>query len=176
MRREFFVHLAFLLSFYILISIFRGWLSFSYWPFWLGGVVSAFLPDVDHLIYIYFLRPQELNSQRAAHLLGQKDVVGAVSLLSDTRGDREKLVFHTAIFQIVFLVLTFFVVTSSGSLFGYGIVLSFCLHFVVDQAFDIKDGTWGRWFTNLPFVVGRENFKKYWIVMIAVIFVFGFIL
>lgn len=166
MKREIFIHLSFLASFFIFISLFKGWMSILYWPFWIGGIVGNFLPDLDHLIYIYFLRPHELTSQRVSYMLSKREVLKSLSLLARTRSERTSLIFHTAGFQLIFLVLTFLVVTSSGSLFGRGLVLAFFLHLLVDQAIDLMEGAERNWFGGWG----------YWFIMLLVLLIFGFLL
>ena len=133
MRRELFIHFSFWFSFFVLISIFKHYLSLNFWPFWLGGVIGTFLPDIDHLIYVLFLSPQELTSQRIGFLWNKKEYKRMIELLYETRSERRGLVFHTIFFQLIFLVLTFWILSSSASLFGRGLVLSFALHLSVDQ-------------------------------------------
>src|SRR3989304_408489 len=163
MKKEIFVHFAFLISLLILTSIARGYLSFSYWPLWFGGIIGTILPDLDHFLYVYFLRPQELTSQRVGSMMGKRDIWGSLEMLAETRAERTKLIFHTATFQIIFLILTFFVLSSSGSIFGRGLVLAFSLHLLVDQAVDITSGGTGNWFKNFPInLAGKE--KAYLIV------------
>ncbi|MEK7111690.1 MAG: hypothetical protein AAB875_00005, partial [Patescibacteria group bacterium] len=128
MKKEIFIHLAVLVSLFIFISIARGYLSLSYWPLWVGALFATLLPDLDHVLYVFFLRPQELTSQRVGYMMGKRDFWGSLELLAETRSERSKLIFHTATFQLIFIVLTFFVLTSSGSLFGRGLVLAFFLH------------------------------------------------
>ncbi len=176
MRREVFLHIAFLVTFFILVSLFRGWFDVSYWPFWLGGIIGTFLPDVDHLVYVYFLRPHELTPQRANQMLGERRFGEAAKFLAQTKGERETLVFHTILFQIIFLILTFLVVTSSGSLFGTGLVLSFSLHFLVDQMMDLKAETWKRWFHMTPLDFDKTQFRSYWWVVLILVCLFGFLL
>lgn len=151
MRREVFVHFAFWFSLFVLISVFRNYLSLIYWPFWVGGIIGTVLPDIDHLVYIFFLSPQELTSQRVGFLLKNKEVLRIASLLFETRGERKNLVFHTFFFQIIFFILTFFIMTSSISLLVRGIVLSFCIHLLVDQLTDIFElknlANWGEPFS-----------------------------
>ena len=52
MKRELFLHFAFWFSFFILIVIAKGHFTLSFWPFWAGGVIGTFLPDLDHIIYV----------------------------------------------------------------------------------------------------------------------------
>ena len=152
MRRELFIHFLFWISLFIFISIFRGYLSISYWPFWLGGVAGTLLPDIDHLIYIFFLNPQELTSQRVDFLLKKKEIPRVLTLLSETRSERKNLIFHTFIFQILFFVVAFLVLTSSTSMLARGLVLAFLIHLSVDQVTDfieIKNlDSWGKLFSD----------------------------
>jgi len=175
-RKEVLIHLVILFVFFLLISLARSWLKISYWPFWLGGLIGVFLPDVDHLIYIYFLKPHEHSSQRVNYMVGEKNFSQAVNFLADTRSERQTLVFHTILFQIIFLILTFLLITSSGSPFGRGLVLSFSLHFLVDQLLDIRNQKINRWFYQIPFSLEMDKFKVYWSIAIILLLVFGFLL
>lgn len=151
MRKELFIHFAFWFSFFVFISIFKNHLSFTYWPFWLGGIIGTLLPDADHFIYVFLLNPQDLTSQRVSFLLRKKEVFRIATLLYETRRERKNLVLHTFLFQIVFLILTFLILTSSSSLLAHGIVLAFSLHLAVDQLADFLDtrelNNWGRLFS-----------------------------
>ncbi len=152
MRREFFIHFAFWLSFFVLLSIFKNYLSLSYWPFWVGGILGTILPDIDHLIYVFFLNPQELTSQRVHFLVKKKDFFRVITLLYETRYERKNLVLHTFLFQIIFLALTIFIMSSSASLLVRGVVLAFLIHLAIDQLADMFDtkslGNWGQLFST----------------------------
>jgi hypothetical protein len=177
MKKEIFIHFSFLISLFVFISVLRDWMSLSYWPFWLGGIIGNFLPDLDHIIYIYFLRPQELTSQRAGYMLGKRDFFGSMNLLARTRSERTKLIFHTALFQIVFVILSFLVVTSSGSLLGRGIVLAFSLHLLIDQAVDLVEiGSLDNWFKDFSLTIEKDKAKIYWVIMLLILLVFSFLL
>lgn len=150
MKREIFTHFAILVSFFVLISLFRGYLQLSYWPFWVGGLLGTMLPDLDHLIYALFLDPQELTAQRVGYLLQNRNVGRVISLLYETRYERKSLIFHTYLFQILFWIVTFLVLASSTSIFARGVILAFCVHLAVDQLTDITEiknlGNWGKLF------------------------------
>jgi hypothetical protein len=142
-----------------------------------GGIVGNFLVDIDHLIYVYFLRPHELTSQRVNYMLGKRNLGSTLNLLAETREERKDLIFHTIFFQLIFLVLTFLVVTSTGSILGRGIVLAFSLHLLVDQAVDLMEtGNLNIWLKYLPIRLEEDRHKVYWIVVLLVLLFFGFIL
>jgi hypothetical protein len=177
MKRELFIHFAFWFAFFVLISIFNNYLSLSYWPFWVGGLVGTLIPDIDHLIYVFFLSPGDLTSQRVNFLLRKKEVFRVVSLLYETRSERKNLVFHTFIFQLIFLGLTFFILSSSSSIFVRGLVLAFSIHTVVDQLADTLDlknlNNWGKLF---PFELNYKNSMLYISASFILVFVMGILM
>lgn len=177
MRRELFIHFAFWFSFFVLTSIFRNYLSLNYWPFWVGGIMGLILPDVDHIIYVFFLGPQELTSQRVNFLIKKKDFLRTITLLYETRNDRKNLILHTFLFQIIFLVVTFFIITSSGSLLVRGLVLSFSIHLLVDQladVFEIKDLK--NWTEPFSISIDRRNSIIYLAVVFFLVCIMGFLM
>jgi hypothetical protein len=176
MKKEIFIHFAFLISFLIFVSVFKNYFSLVYWPLWVGGLVGTILPDVDHFIYILFLRPNELNSQRASSMIEKKSVLQTLEFLAETRYERTKIIFHTASFQLVFVLLAFWVLTSSGSIFGRGLVLAFLLHLVIDQAVDLNQmGNLSNWFKNFPVSVEARE-RLYWQGNILILLIFSFLL
>jgi Predicted membrane-bound metal-dependent hydrolase (DUF457). len=164
MRRELFIHFSFWFFFFVLISLFKHFFDLNYWPFWLGGVIGTFLPDIDHLIYVLFLSPQELTSQRIGFLWERREYKRMIELLYETRSERRGLVFHTIFFQIIFLVLTFWIMSSSASLFGRGLVLSFALHLSVDQLVDLTEmKSLSNWTKSFPINLDLKKSKIYWL-------------
>ena len=177
MRRELFIHFSFWLSFFVLITLVKQLFNLSYWPFWVGGVVGLFLPDIDHLVYVFFLQPQELTSQRVNFLLDKREVKRTLELLYETRSERTGLIFHTILFQLIFLILTFWIMTSSGSFFGKGLVLSFSIHLLIDQMVDLNDlKSFDNWVKNFPIKLDLKQAKIYFAVFIFIIFIFGIFL
>lgn len=170
MKKELLLQFPFLISFLVLVTVFKGWLSFSYWPFWLGGIIGMFFPYVDHFLYVFLLRPYELTSQRVNFLLKEKRYKEVLKLLIDTKFERVDLIIHSVYFQIIFTILTFWVLTSSGSLFGRGIVLSFYLHLLVDQYKDYQNqGSVDRWFKNFQDIFDQKG-KMYYLIVATLLF------
>ena len=164
MKKELSVHFISAILFFVIITLLKGWFSFNFWPFWIGAIIGTIIPDIDHFIYIYFLRPQELSSQRAGAMIQRREVFRTLHFLARTRSERKQLVFHTALFQILLLIFTFYILTSSSSLFGKGIVLGFFIHLLVDQFIDFKKtGNLANWFWQLNINLDKEQTKIYWI-------------
>lgn len=176
MRREIFLHFAFWFSFFVFVTLFKRYFNLGYWPFWVGGVVGTILPDIDHLLYLY-LRPQELTAQRVGFLIDKQEIKRVFTLLYETRSERKNLIFHTAYFQLIFLILTFWILTSSGSFFGRGLVLAFSLHLLIDQIVDITEtGSFDNWLKYSPWYLDLRKAKIFWFAMVLLLCLFGFLL
>lgn len=170
LKKEFFLHFLSFVIFSLLVFLLKRWVSLNipetlgHWPFLLGGAIGTYLPDIDHLIYAYFLSPQDLTSQRVNYSLKNQDIGKSVQLLYETRYERTKAIFHTAFFQIIFLILTIFVFTSTASLFGKGLVLGFSVHLLIDELVDFMDtGTFSNWFKSWESLFSWEwDRRKLW--------------
>jgi hypothetical protein len=178
MKKEIFIHFPFLISFLVLITVVKNWLSITYWPFWVGGVLGMVFPYLDHLLYVFLLRPYELTSQRVINLVQRKDIKNAVKLLIDTKEERKDLTIHTLFFEIIFAILTFFVVTSSNSLLGRGLVLGFFLHLIIDQFKDFQTvGNLNRWFKGFNISLDNNKTGIYLILGgLVLLIIFAFVL
>lgn len=175
MKKELLIQLPFFIALFILVTVFKGWLSISYWPFWFGGLIGIFFPYFDHLLYVFLLRPYELTSQRAKFLFNNKKYNEGLRLLVDTKSERIDLVIHSVYFQIIFAILTFWVLTSSGSLLGRGIVIAFFLHLLIDQYKDYQNqGSVDRWFKNFQDIFNQTGKIYYLIVATLLLLVFAF--
>jgi len=169
-RKEFFLHLLAFLILSLLVFLLKRWVSLdisqtlSHWPFLAGGLIGTYLPDVDHFVYAYFLSPQELTSQRVNYAVQNQNINKSMQLLYETRYERTKTIFHTAFFQIIFLVLTIFVFTSTSSQFGKGLVLVFSAHLLLDELVDLMDtGTFVPWFKGWENLFSWEwDKRKLW--------------
>ena len=161
---------------FTIVSLLRGWYTSPIFiAFWFGGAVGAILPDIDHLIYVYFMRPQDVTSQRAMSLMEQKKIGATFNLLYRTQNERSKLIFHSALFQILFTVLAFLVITSSSSLFGRGLVLAFLLHLCIDQYFDLHRGNFMAWFNNFPLKLKTNEQQLYWLAAFSSILILALV-
>lgn len=130
MKKEIIKNLVYFLIYFLLITLANRLFSFSHYLLYVGGLVGLFMPNLDHLLYVFVFKPYELTSQRVKTFISQKQYKEALTLLYDTRSERYDLIFHSINFQIIFTILTFWVISSSGSWFGKGLVLSFYLTLV----------------------------------------------
>jgi hypothetical protein len=175
MKKEAGVQLVCLIIFFAIITLYRRWFTdIHYLLFWLGGFLGLVLPILDSLVYFYFLRPEEPSSLSFKSLLAKRDFKGAISLLHYTREVRAMLIFHTATFQIFFIIFTFFIISSSGSLFGRGIVLAFLLHLFIDQFREfLAQDTINRWFQSINITLDRQQTTFYLLINFIILTFFG---
>jgi hypothetical protein len=177
MRRELFVHLSFWFSFFVFVALFKHFLNLGSWPFWVGGILGVFLPDIDHLVYVLFMNPQDLTSQRVNFLYGRREIIRMIQLLYETRSERKGLIFHTIFFQVIFLILSFWVITSSMSLFARGLVLSFSLHLFVDQFVDLVEiGNLDNWQGYIPITLNPSQSRIYITIVLLLVGILGFMM
>ena len=175
MKKDLAIHFSFAIAFFVLISIYRDWLSLGFVAFWLGGILGTLLPDVDHLIYVHLLKPNDVSSQKVAALVSQRQVWKTWDMLVSGRGERKGLLIHNASFQAIFLIFSVLIVTS-GNLMGMGLVLAFMLHLIMDQVTDLVEmGTIDSWYTGFPINLSSEQRRWFLIVNVLVLLFLGFV-
>lgn len=175
MKKDLLTHFGFLIAFFTLITLFKGKFELAFIPFWVGGVIGTLLPDIDHLLYVYLFKPEEATSQEVTNLISKNKYKESWDRLMLSRLQRTDLIFHTASFQVLFLVFAFLVISSTISLVAEGIVLAFSLHLIVDQLVDfIETKSYQSWFAKFPIVLNDSQKRWYLVGNVFALFVFGF--
>lgn len=174
-KKEIVLHTLSTVSVFAIITLLKGgFTNFSYVYFWIGGMIGMILPDIDHLIYVFYLNPTDLNSQRIRKHISERSYLKGLEVAYASATERTKLIFHSVLFQITFVVFTVLVFTSSASMFGRGIVLSFSLHLIIDQLQDLMSARGIQsWFRDLPINLKREHAMFYWISIVLIISFIG---
>jgi hypothetical protein len=189
-RKEVLTHCLYLLVFSVAVVLVKRYFlplnvasAINIVLFLIGGLIGTALPDVDHFIYVYLLHPQELTSQRINYAMTsptqpvKQRVWSVFELMALTRGERKGLIFHTAHFQIIFWVLAFLVVSSSGSILGRGLVLAFALHLIVDQILDLNMvDNLDNWFRQWNIQLEKEKYMFYWLGNLALLLILGLVM
>ena len=120
----------------MLLTIVKSWFDYAYAIVWLGVLIGYYLPFVDHLFYAFIVRPNSDVSRNIRSLFSIRKFRQLVTYVNETADQRERLIIHTAYFQAVFMLLTFYILSSSSSLFGRGLVYGFSLKLFVEQLFE----------------------------------------
>lgn len=163
-----------LLAVLILLSLLRWQFRFELAFFVVGMVSGYFLLYLDQIIYCYLLSPHEFNSQRFRRFLELRKYQEGINLLVETQVDRKKLVFHSIIFQLALLVFALFILTSSSSLLGEGLVLGMFLHTLVDQIKTfLATGNIDSWFWQFKGAPPEKTQTIYLVLMTVIFFIFS---
>jgi len=96
---------------------------------WLGALVGTMILDLDQVFYALLIYPDP----KARQLWREKKIKPLLEYLAETYFQRTKLTFHNVLFQVGFLVFSFWVLTSTGGLFGKGLVMAANLHLLKDE-------------------------------------------
>ncbi|MCX7928719.1 MAG: hypothetical protein N2558_03485 [Patescibacteria group bacterium] len=149
-----------------LVSLFKRWffsfdLSTLYsfvLPFIYGAIVGYLLPYLDHLIYVYGICPNELTSQRVKAYFSKGNFLSGIKLLFLTHNERNKFILHTAHFQLILVMVAFWVVSSGGSIVGKGIVVFFLFSLVIQQLLELYEKrNINDWFCAMPFDLSKAQ-------------------
>src|SRR3989344_592877 len=160
--------------YFALILLLRNFFSLEHLAFVVGGLVGIYVPYLDSVIYVYALRPHEVSSQRVANMVAQSKIGQAAEFISRTNSERSKLVFHSALFQSIFAIFAFFVMSSSSNQLGRGLVLVFLLHYVVLQGSELVKGhTLSGWFSDLHISLTQQASLFYWLIHFGFVVLLG---
>jgi len=132
-KKEFYSHLLVTFIYFISISFFNIRLGFGLILLWLGALVGTFLLDIDHLLLCLDSSNKTWWAEKSRYLWNKKRYKEVIFYLGETHLEHRTLTFHSALFQPILLLLAFFVLTSTGSLFGSGLVMSLNLHLLKDE-------------------------------------------
>ena len=132
-KKELKSHSIVTFAYFVIISLFNLNLRFDLLFLWLGALLGTFLLDIDHVLI--GLNPENKNewAEEFRSLCHQKKYKKAALHLGATHLDHRHLIFHSVVFQPILLILGFFTLTSTGSLFGSGMIMSINLHLLKDE-------------------------------------------
>lgn len=139
MKRELQLHLIPTLAIFLLASIFWFFGHVPYYQFillFIGLGLGTFFLDIDHLIFWLYLKPNLEESRLAKIALEKHDFVSIIKLVGSTRHSHLSLIFHHYFFQVVLALISFFVFTSSDSVFGMGLLTAINVHLIIDEIND----------------------------------------
>ena len=140
--------------------------------FWLiGGVLGWCLVALDRLVWVYWTKPETQLATQTRYLVANKRYQEARQTLQARREEQTELSFRSVLFQLAWVPLAFFTLTSTASFFGRGLVMCLGLHILYDQWCDYcqspeKLRRWLFWQIKRP--VSLEEQQIYLWLMTAV--------
>jgi len=136
MVSELLSHFLVSLIYFWIIVLLRFKFDFSLLYLFLGMIIGTHLLDIDHLIYWFITHSEKEDSIEAKKLWKNKGIRAIAALgklMATNHKSHHRLIFHTAVFQSVLLLLALFIVSSGGSLFGTSLVMAMNLHLLKDE-------------------------------------------
>jgi hypothetical protein len=182
MKRELQLHFLPLLIIFSVTSL--VWLFFhsAYYNFiflFLGLLSGSLILDIDHLIFWFYLRPNLEESRLALVAWKKGDFRSLLKLLESTHLNHTNLIFHHYFFQVVLVLISFFVFTSSEFIFAKAFLLAVNIHLLVDEFSDffqnphhLQDWLFARENKQLPL----RSLKTYLIFFTLISLVFTYLL
>jgi len=128
-KKELTSHYLVTLVWLVVMSLLRWRWNLELIWLWLGALVGTMILDLDQVFYALVIYPEE----KAKELWQQRKIRPLLEYLAETSLQRVRLTFHNALFQVGFLVFSFWVLTSTGGLFGKGLVMGANLHLLKDE-------------------------------------------
>ncbi|MBU1084946.1 MAG: hypothetical protein ABIJ43_03765 [Candidatus Beckwithbacteria bacterium] len=108
--------------------------------FIVGGGIGWSLVFMDVIAYIYILHPEVQVSQYISYQIKNKQFKQAFESIKRRQGEFDKLTTRSALFQVVWVVLAVFTLSSVASWFGKALVMGLGLRMLVEE--------WRGWFSD----------------------------
>ena len=176
-KKEAPLYSAVLIIYLSAITVLRWQLQWQMLLFWLGGFFGLVLYNLDHLVYLLWQAPDGPTAVKFRQLIRERRLKEGVFLLSETCQERKNLVGHSVIFQGVLVVLTFFALSSSASLFGKGMVIGLFLYSLTNQGLLLAEGKdLSSWFWQLGFKPSAKTEAFYFLFLVLIFLFFSRIL
>lgn len=99
----------------------------------LGGFFGWGMVWFDRVAYVYILHPEAQLSQYVNFYIKKKEFKKGLDLLNKRSGEMDKLTTRSALFQVAWVVLAVFTLTSIAGWFGKMLVMGLGLHILVDE-------------------------------------------
>jgi len=106
--------------------------TFQFGLFIVGVFLGYSLTVIDRVIHAFFLYPDHEFNILVRNEWNKKNIFGVLKVLHQADTLQEKLLTRSAVFLIVYIVLACFVLTSTGSAVGIGLMLGMGLRYTSD--------------------------------------------
>ncbi len=116
--------------------------SLFFWPifrdpvllteFTIGVYIGFLIFFLDRFLHVFFLEPEAELSKIVRELWRNKQVTKVVKAVVIGRNLQERLITRSVFFLIAYVATAIFILTSTGSVLGMGVVLGIGLHYCFD--------------------------------------------
>jgi len=98
--------------------------------------LGSFFLDIDHLIFWFFLKPNLEESRLARLAIQKKDFQAVYRLLKASHRTHQNLIFHHYFFQVILVLFTVFILTSTNNFIIASFLVALNLHLIIDEVID----------------------------------------
>lgn len=98
-----------------------------------GGVVGWLIPWFDKIAYVYIIHPEAQVSQYVQYQIQLKRFKSAFGVLKTRSGEFDKLTTRSMLFQVAWVVLAVFSITSVAGGFGKALVMALGLRILLEE-------------------------------------------
>jgi hypothetical protein len=138
-KHEFRYHLTSCVILFVIISIFLVIFkvgNFQLLSLAISLFLGSFFLDIDHLIFWFFLKPNLEESRLAKMAIKAKDFKSVYQLLKTSHRTHQNLIFHHYFFQVILVLFTVFILTSTDNFFIASFLIALNLHLLIDEIID----------------------------------------
>ncbi len=137
--------------------------------FWLlGGLIGYATLNLDRLVDIYFTNPETKLSYYVRDYFAKGKYWQGWQLMEHNKKLQKRLTFRSALFQIVWVFLALFSLTSIPSFFSKGLILGIGYHLLLDEwelYLHNKDNLKYRLFWNINRPITNTELQVYLVIM-----------
>ena len=186
MKKEIVKHTIPLVVLFVVTTLF--WLFhhtpyYNYFHLFFGLFFGAFFIDIDHILYWFIINPNKEESRLAKIIIKKKDFSNLIKLLESTHKSHLSLLFHHSTTQIVLILISLFLFSSSNNIFAISFLLATNIHLSIDQIHILLKPhkidliNLQKWlFARLPFQLPIKYLKHYVYLFLFINIVLSFFL
>jgi hypothetical protein len=104
----------------------------SFVIFAVGIVVGSGMILVDRILHAFYLFPEHEFNVLIREEWRKKNIFGVLKMLQLADPYQDQLMTRSVLFLVIYWILAVFVLTSTGSVLGVGIILGMGLRYVID--------------------------------------------
>lgn len=90
----------------------------------LGSMLGMLVPDLEYIIYAYFVEPEKDFSKTVTGFVKHKDISGLLKFINYNKGDIKEKSINSGLFQVAFAIFCVFAISVTTSLFLKALMLS----------------------------------------------------
>lgn len=141
MKHKFTIYLIPTVIIFLIISIF--WVIFNVTNIELlylaiGLIIGMIIIDSDHFIFWFFLKPKNEESKLVKLAIKDKNIKSVAKIVQSSHRVHHNLVFHHYFFQVILVLFSLFILTSTQNTIISALILGLNLHLVIDEIIDYK--------------------------------------